>query len=144
MAFGGNTSKINAAMRFCNRSTYSIVGVGTHYMGLDKKFSGALSYRLGQYMHLSPRWLMGADLGFSHIETFEEHSSDRPRRLYSLQAHLNAEYRISPSCRLAGKRMISVFLPDRIGSCPDRTASTVTDGMSRTAMPVVANSFVST
>lgn len=97
LAFGGNTSKINAAVRFCNRSTYSIVGVGTHYMGLDKKFSGALSYRLGQYMHLSPRWVMGADLGYSHIETFEEHSSDRPRRLYSLQAHLNAEYRISPS-----------------------------------------------
>ena len=51
LAFGGNTSKINAAMRFYNRSTYSIVGVGTHYMGPDNKFSGALSYRLSSCRH---------------------------------------------------------------------------------------------
>ena len=91
LAFGGNTSKLNAAVRFSNRSIYSMLGVGTHYMGLDKKFSGALSYRLGQYVWLTPHWMLGADLGFSHIETFAERSSDRPHRLYSLQAHLNTE-----------------------------------------------------
>lgn len=97
LAFGGNTSKLNAAVRFSNRSIYSMLGVGTHYMGLDKKFSGALSYRLGQYVWLTPHWMLGADLGFSHIETFAERSSDRPYRLYSLQAHLNTEWRFCKS-----------------------------------------------
>ena len=97
LAFGGNTSKLNAAVRFSNRSIYSMLGVGTHYMGLDKKFSGALSYRLGQYVWLTPHWMLGADLGFSHIETFAERSSDRPHRLYSLQAHLNTEWRFCKS-----------------------------------------------
>ena len=50
MAFGGNASKINVAARFRNRSTYRIIGFGTHYIGLDKKFSGSLFYRLGQYI----------------------------------------------------------------------------------------------
>lgn len=64
MFFGGNSSKINAAFRFRNRSTYSIVGAGTHYMGLDEKFSGALYYRLGQYFNLGRRWSLSADAGF--------------------------------------------------------------------------------
>ena len=49
MAYGGTSSKINGAIRFRNRSTYNIVGLGTHYMGFDDDFSGALFYRLGQY-----------------------------------------------------------------------------------------------
>ena len=99
LAFGGNTSKLNTAVRFRHRSTYSMVALGTHYMGLDRKFSGALSYRLGQYVALSPRWSVSADLGFSHIETFEEHSDDNPRRLYSLQGHLNVDYQF---CKTLG------------------------------------------
>jgi len=61
MAFGGTSSKLNAAVRFRNRSTYNIIGVGTHYMGLDKKFSGALFYRIGQYFQLSPRFSLSGD-----------------------------------------------------------------------------------
>ena len=95
MLFGGNTSKANIALRFRNKSTYSILGFGTHYIGLDEKFSGALYYRLGQYFHLSPRWTLSADLGFSHIETFKENSTDKPERMYSLQAHANIDYRIN-------------------------------------------------
>lgn len=95
MFFAGNTSKINAALRFRNRSTYSIIGFGTHYMGLDKKFSGALYYRLGQYVNLSDRWSISADFGFSHIETFKENSTDKPERMFSLQAHANVDYRIN-------------------------------------------------
>ena len=93
--FGGTSSKLNAAVRMRNRSTYSILGVGTHYMGLDAKFSGALYYRLGQYFQLSPRWTLSGDVGIFHIETFQHHNAEKPERLYSLQARINADYQIS-------------------------------------------------
>ena len=96
MTFAGTSSKFNAALRFRNRSTYNIIGIGTHYMGLDRKFSGAFFYRIGQYFKLSPRWSLSGDLGYYHIETFEQHSNDTPERLFSLQARLNADYQINP------------------------------------------------
>ena len=49
MFYGGSATKANLAVRFRNRSTYNILGIGTHYFGLDEKFSGALFYRIGQY-----------------------------------------------------------------------------------------------
>ena len=64
-------------------------------MGLDSKFSGALFYRLGQYIQLSPKWSLSADLGYYHVETFEKNSDDKPERLYSLQARFNVDYQIS-------------------------------------------------
>ena len=91
MVYGGSSTKTNVALRFRNRSTYSIIGVGTHFMGLDKHFSGALFYRLGQYFSLSPRWSVSGDVGYYHVETFEEHSADKPQRLFSLQLHLNLD-----------------------------------------------------
>ena len=86
MAFGGTNSKANMALRFRNRSTYNIIGVGTHYMGLNEKFSGALFYRIGQYFQLTPKLSLSGDVGFFHIETFKEHSTETPERLYSLEA----------------------------------------------------------
>lgn len=97
LAFLGTTSIFNGAIRFRNRSTYSIIGAGTHYMGLDDHFSGALYYRLGQYFQLSPRWSVSGDVGYYHIETFEENSRTKPKRLYSLQLHANIDYTINPS-----------------------------------------------
>lgn len=94
MAYAGTSSKFNFAVRFRNKSTYNIIGIGTHYMGLDKRFSGALYYRIGQYFQLSPRFSLSGDLGYYHVETFEEHSSDKPQRLYSLQARVNADYQL--------------------------------------------------
>ncbi len=94
MAFGGTASKINGALRFRNRSTYSIVGIGSHYMGFDSKFSGAVFYRLGQYFTLSPRLSLSGDVGYYHIETFDT-GSDDPERLRSLQLHLNADYQLN-------------------------------------------------
>ena len=41
MTYMGTSSKLNMAVRFRNRSTYNIIGVGTHYMGFDEDFSGA-------------------------------------------------------------------------------------------------------
>ena len=95
MLYGGSSTKVNLAARYRNKSTYSILGVGTHFMGLDSKFSGALFYRLGQYFQLSPKWSLSGDLGYYHVETFSKNSSDAPERLYSLQARINADYQIS-------------------------------------------------
>ena len=95
MFYAGSSSKTNVALRYRNRSTYNIIGVGTHFMGLDSKFSGALFYRLGQYHRLSPKWSLSADLGYYHVETFSKNNSDKPERLYSLQARINADYQIN-------------------------------------------------
>ena len=95
MLYGGSSTKGNIAVRYRNKSTYSILGVGTHFMGLDSKFSGAVFYRLGQYKQLSPKWSLSGDVGFYHVETFSQNNNDKPERLYSLQARVNADYRIN-------------------------------------------------
>lgn len=79
LSYIGTSTKLNMALRFRNRSTYNIIGIGTHYMGLDSKFSGALFYRIGQYFQLNPKFSLSGDLGYYHVETFEEHSSEKPK-----------------------------------------------------------------
>ena len=95
MLYGGSSTKANLAVRYRNNSTYSILGVGTHFMGLNSKFSGALFYRTGLYKQLSPKWSVSGDVGYYHVETFEENSNDKPERLYSLQVRLNTDYQFS-------------------------------------------------
>ena len=95
MAYGGTSSKLNFGVRFRNRSTYSIVGVGTHYMGFDENFSGAIFYRLGQYIQLTPKFSLSGDIGYYHIETFKKQSDEGPERLFSIQARLNVDYQLS-------------------------------------------------
>lgn len=96
MIYGSNTSKINVAVRFKNKRCYSIVGVGTHYLGLNKDFSGCLFYRTGLYLQFKKRFELSSDLGYFHIETFEDENADVPERMYSLQARVNLEYKILP------------------------------------------------
>ena len=95
MVYGGSSTKSNLAVRYRNRSTYNVIGVGTHFMGLDSKFSGAIFYRIGQYTQLSPKWSLSGDVGYYHVETFSKNNNDKPERLYSLQARINADYQIS-------------------------------------------------
>ena len=95
MLYGGSSTKTNLAVRYRNKNTYSIMGVGTHFMGLDSKFSGAVFYRLGLYKQLSPKWSVSGDLGYYHVETFSKNNNEKPERLYSLQARLNADYQFS-------------------------------------------------
>ncbi len=95
MVFGGSSSAFNTALRFRNRSTYNIIGVGTPYLGLDGHFSGSLSYRLGQYFKVGNRWSLSGDIGFAHIECFESDEPTQPEHLFSLQARLNADYHIN-------------------------------------------------
>jgi hypothetical protein len=96
MVYGGTSTKMNVAARFRNRSTYNIIGFGTHYMGLDKRFSGTLFYRIGQYFRFDRQWSISGDVGYYHIETFAQNSSSSPDRLYSLQCRLNADYQFYP------------------------------------------------
>ena len=93
MAFGGNMTKLNLAVRFMNRMSYTMLGMGTHYLGMNDKFSGSLFYRAGLYMPIiKEKLLISGDLGYAHIENFENESSEIPERMYSLQARLNLEY----------------------------------------------------
>lgn len=93
MAFGGNMTKLNVAVRFMNRISYTMLGMGTHYLGLNDKFSGSLFYRAGLYMPLiKEKLLLSGDLGYAHIENFENESVEVPERMYALQGRVNLEY----------------------------------------------------
>lgn len=92
---GGSATKTNLGVRFRNRSTYSIIGFGTHFMGFDDDFSGAIYYRLGQYFTLGQRWSLSGDVGYCHVETFTKNSNDGPKRLCSMQVRLNVDYAIN-------------------------------------------------
>ena len=72
MLYGGSSTKGNLAVRYRNKNMYSIMGVGTHFMGLDSKFSGAVFYRRGLYKQLSPKWSLSGDVGYYHVETFSK------------------------------------------------------------------------
>ena len=100
MTYLGTTTKVNGAIRFRNSSTYSIIGIGTHYMGFDEDFSGALFYRLGQYFNVTPRLSLSGDIGYYHIDTFKKHSDEGPKQLFSVQARLNADYQLTPTVGL--------------------------------------------
>jgi hypothetical protein len=102
MIYGGTCTKANVAVRFRNRSTYNVIGLGTHYMGLDKKFSGALFYRVGQYFHLASRWTVSGDVGYYHIETFRENSDAAPERMMSIQARVNLDYQLTSKLGMFG------------------------------------------
>lgn len=104
LTYMGNTSLLNLGVRFRNGPWYSMLAVGTHYAGFNRRFSGALSYHFGRAFSLTPgidfqapgHVALSTDLSFSHIESFEENSSASPKRLYSLQLHGNVDYRFSP------------------------------------------------
>lgn len=96
LAFGGNTSKINVAVRFKNKRNYSILGLGTHYLDMNDDFSGCLFYRTGIYFPLKKHFEISGDLGYFHIENFEDENADVPDRMYSLQARVNLSYQIIP------------------------------------------------
>lgn len=95
LTYGGTLSKINVAVRIRNHSLYTILGVGTHYLGLDEKFSGTMFFRAGTIYDLTNKLAISGDLGFYHIETFNNKGADIPKRMYSIQPRLNMEYAIS-------------------------------------------------
>ena len=100
MVYGSNTSKINVAVQFKNKTNYSILGIGTHYFDMNDDFSGCLFYRTGLYFPLKKKFELSGDLGYFHIENFEDESAEVPDRLYSLQARVNLSYQILPKLRV--------------------------------------------
>ncbi len=100
MIFGSNTSKINVAVRFKNKQNYSILGAGTHYLDMNDDFSGCLFYRTGLYFPLKKGFEISGDLGYFHIENFEDENVQAPDRMYSLQARINLSYQILPKLGL--------------------------------------------
>lgn len=95
LLFAGNVGKLNAAVRFKNRRTYSMLGIGTHYLGLNDKFSGCVFYRTGLHFLLAKKVEISGDLGYCHIENFENEDAETPKRMYSLQGRINLECRIA-------------------------------------------------
>lgn len=108
MGFAGTSSKLNLAIRFRNKSSYRIIGIGTHYMGFDNDFSGDLYYRFGQYFQIAPKWTLSADLGLYHVEMTKKNTENGPHHLYSIQSHVNLDYQIS--------RMLGVFVSAGYGT----------------------------
>ena len=92
LVYGGNAAKFNAAVRFQNKLTYTMLGMGTPYLHLDDKFSGALFYRAGLHWEIVKNLRLSGDLGYYHIENFENKDDNTPERMYSLQARVNLEY----------------------------------------------------
>ncbi|MEG1686146.1 MAG: hypothetical protein RR319_09435, partial [Bacteroides sp.] len=92
LLYGGNNTKLNLGVRFQNKMTYTILGVGTHYFDFKDKFSGSVFYRAGLYYPILSNLQISGDLGYAHIESFNNKSNNIPARLYSLQARVNLEY----------------------------------------------------
>lgn len=93
LAYGGNMIQNNLAVRFKSRYTYTIFGIGTNYLELDNKSSGALFYRIGLGIPIKRAFFISTDAGFFHIENFhDEDHTDLPNHLYSLQLRFNMEY----------------------------------------------------
>lgn len=96
VVFGGNTAKAGGGVRMLNKLLYTEMGVGTQWTGLDKHFSGCLYYRKGALLRLNPRWAVPVDLGFAHIESFNNEGADTPERMYGLQARAGLEWTATP------------------------------------------------
>ena len=58
-------------------------------------FSGCVFYRAGLYYPIASKLELSGDLGYFHIENFENEDAETPERMYSLQARINLEYKIS-------------------------------------------------
>lgn len=100
LAYWGNSNAFNLAARFLNKMSYSMIGVGTHYMGLSEDFSGSLFYRTGYWLSPFNKSIASLDIGFYHIETFDNADELTPERLYSIQLRGNYEYEFFSNFKL--------------------------------------------
>ena len=96
LLLGGNTAKAGGGVRLLGSTLYTEVGVGTQWLGLDEEFSGCLFYRKGALLRLNRHFSLPVDLGFAHIESFDNNSPEVPERMYGLQARAGLEWNITP------------------------------------------------
>ena len=52
--------------------------------------------RAGLHYPIAGNLEISGDLGYFHIENFENEDAETPERMYSLQARVNLEYKIRP------------------------------------------------
>ncbi|MGP1538857.1 LA_2272 family surface repeat-containing protein [Bacteroides pyogenes] len=102
MLYGGNTTIANIGVRFKNQLFYTIIGLGTQRRHLNDKFSATASYRAGLALPLYKKLSVSSDLGYEHIEAFDNKDELIPRRLYALQARVNLEYQLTEKFGLFG------------------------------------------
>ena len=57
------------------------------------RFSTGVFYRAGLYYPIASKLELSGDLGYFHIENFENEDAETPERMYSLQARINLEYK---------------------------------------------------
>lgn len=95
MVYAGNSTLANVGARFKNELFYTILGVGAYNLNLNDKFSATASYRAGLSFPIFKRFSLSGDLGYQHIETFENKNEVTPRRLYALQGRVNIEYQFT-------------------------------------------------
>ncbi len=95
MLYGGNETKLNIGARFKNKRFYTILGTGGPYLTFSDKFSASVFYRAGMELPLYKSLFISGDLGYQHIETFQNKNYGFPSRLYSLQTRINLEYRLN-------------------------------------------------
>lgn len=95
MVFGGIGAGVSTAVRFLNKSTYTILGIGSNALGFGEHYGMALLYRAGMYTHILPRLTLSIDAGFGHVETFADQGDNCPQRLYQLQGRGSVEYRVA-------------------------------------------------
>ena len=88
LLIAGSSTLVSMGMRFKNRTTYTVLTLGSKYHELHP-FNIAMGYRAGLYLPVTHQLELSGDLGYQHIETFKAHGSNK--RLYNLQARLNAE-----------------------------------------------------
>ena len=90
-----NANPANIGVRFKNQLFYTILGIGSMYQGLNDKFSASASYRAGLSFTLYKGLSISGDLGYQHIEAFDNKDEVIPKRLYALQARANLEYQFT-------------------------------------------------
>ena len=57
-----------------------MLGIGTHYLDLNDKFSGCVFYRAGLYYPIASKLELSGDLGYFHIENFENEDAETPQQ----------------------------------------------------------------
>lgn len=96
LMYGGNRTAGNIAARFKNRMLYTIVGLGGYRLDLNDRFSATAFYRAGISVPVVKRLSLSGDVGFEHIEAFDNKDAATPTRLYALQTRISAELKIAP------------------------------------------------
>ena len=92
---GGNANKASLSIRFKNKYTYTQIGTGAYYLGVDNKLSVTGFYRAGVYHSLTDKLDLSADLGYYHIESLENKHNGYPARLYALEPRISLEYSLT-------------------------------------------------